>query len=106
MEEDDERGENRWFFYRVSHKMRHPALTFAPNFINNQNKSSMAIKKYRNSKHPFYVAIENASTIGYTNEILSRNESIWLSIFTLYCDFTAKIYFPKAESLNHILLWF
>lgn len=27
------------------HKMRHPAFTFAPNFINNQNKSSMAIKK-------------------------------------------------------------
>ena len=33
---------------RVSHKMRHPAFTFAPNFINNQNKSSMAIKKVSN----------------------------------------------------------
>ena len=28
--------------------MRHPAFTFAPNFINNQNKSSMAIKKVSN----------------------------------------------------------
>ena len=28
--------------------MRHPAFTFAPNFINNQNNSSMAIKKVSN----------------------------------------------------------
>ena len=28
--------------------MRHPAFTFAPNFINNQNKSIMAIKRVSN----------------------------------------------------------
>ena len=64
--------------------MRHPAFTFAPNFINNQNKSSMAIKKVSNEfmakvlNDVAWKALSNTS-----NEILFHEECIehlWYSI--------------------------
>lgn len=57
--------------------MRHPAFTFAPNFINNQNKSSMAIKKVSNEfmakvlNDVAWKALSNTS-----NEILFHEECI------------------------------
>ena len=64
--------------------MRHPAFTFAPNFINNQNKSSMAIKKVSNEfmakvlNDVAWKALSNTS-----NEILFHEEC-WAFYATIY----------------------
>ena len=57
--------------------MRHPAFTFAPNFIHNQKKSSMAIKKVSTEfmakvlNDVAWKALSNTS-----NEILFHEECI------------------------------